>query len=330
MTLRFVPVALSLTLTLGLALRTSAQSSHPATKADFDKWMKQLSNWGRWGKDDQRGTINLITPAKVKQAAALVKSGLTVSLERRLNTEKAADNGNPFTHTMTNTGENPVAGAYAMDRYEISYHGYGHTHMDALGHAFLNGRMYNGYPQSLVTKQGAARNDIAAFQSGLVTRGVIVDIPRLKGVPYLEPGQAIYVEDLEAWEKKTGVKIGSGDAVFVRTGRWARRDAQGPWNAGQTLAGLHVSVVPWLKQRDIAILGGDGASDVAPSQVEGVVQPVHFLMLIALGTPLFDNCDLEGVAETAARLNRYEFMFSAAPLAVPGGTGSPINPVAVF
>ena len=313
-----------------LAIHSSAQSSHTATKADFDKWMKQLSNWGRWGKGDQKGTVNLITANKVKQAAALAKSGITVSLERKLDTQKSADNGNPLTHTMTNTGENPVAGAYAMDRYEISYHGYGHTHMDALGHAFMDGKMYNGYPQSSVTKSGAEKNDIVAFQNGVVTRGIIVDIPRLKGVPYLEPGAAIYVEDLEAWEKKTGVKIGSGDALFVRTGRWARRDAKGPWNAGQTIAGLHVSVVPWLKQRDVAILGGDGASDVMPSQVDGVVQPVHFLMLIAIGSPLFDNCDLEAVAETANRLNRYEFMFSAAPLAVPGGTGSPINPIAIF
>jgi len=329
-----LPVALSLVLAAILVCQSSAQSSpersHPATKADFDRWMTQLSNWNRWGKDDQKGTVNLITPAKAKQAASLVKAGLTVSLEHPLNTMRAEDNGNPLTHTMTNTGENPVGGAYAMDRYEISYHGYGHTHMDALGHAFLNGKMYNGYPQSSVTKEGASKNDIAAFQAGVVTRGIIVDIPRLKGVPFLEPGQAIYPEDLDAWEKKTGIKIGSGDAVFVRTGRWARRAAKGPWNAGQTLAGLHVSVVPWLKARDVAILGGDGASDVLPSQVEGVSQPVHFLMLIALGSPLFDNCDLEAVADTAARLNRYEFMFSAAPLAVPGGTGSPINPIAIF
>jgi kynurenine formamidase len=327
---RHLLLALSLIVASSVAPQPAAQGSRTATKADFDRWMTQLSNWGRWGKDDQRGTVNLITPAKAKQAASLVKSGITISLERPLDTMRAEDNGNPLTHTMTNTGENPVAGAYAMDRYEISYHGYGHTHMDALGHAFLNGKMYNGYPQSSVTKAGASKNDIAAFQSGVVTRGIIVDIPRLKGVPFLEPGQAIYPDDLDAWEKKTGIKIGSGDAVFIRTGRWARRTAKGPWNAGQNLAGLHVSVVQWLKARDIAILGGDGASDVLPSQVDGVSQPVHFLMLIALGSPLFDNCDLEAVAETAARLNRHEFMFSAAPLAVPGGTGSPINPIAIF
>lgn len=325
MTLRLIPVALSLLLTLSL----TAQSSHTATKADFERWMKQLSNWNRWGKDDQKGTVNLITQAKVKQAAALAKSGITVSLERTLDTMESADNSNPLAHIMTNTGENPVAGAYAMDRYEISYHGYGHTHMDALGHAFYDGKMFNGYAQSTVTKAGAAKNDITAYQNGVVTRGIIVDIPRLKGIPYMEPGAPIYVEDLEAWEKKTGIKIGSGDALFIRTGRWARRAEKGAWSP-DLLAGLHVSVVPWLKQRDVAILGGDGASDLMPSQVEGVSQPVHFLMLIAVGSPLFDNCDLEAVAATAARLNRYEFMFTAAPMAIPGGTGSPRNPLAIF
>ena len=193
---------------LFLALVLFGQSSHTVTKADFDKWMTQLSNWGRWGKDDQRGTVNLITPAKVKQAATLAKQGITVSLEHPLMTESAADNGNPLTHTMTATGENPVAGAYAMDSYSIAFHGYGHTHMDALGHAFQNGKMYNGYPQSSVTKNGAMKNDITAYQNGIVTRGILVDIPRLKGIPYMEPGAAIYVEDIEAWEKKAGVKIG--------------------------------------------------------------------------------------------------------------------------
>ena len=308
-----------------LCLTAFSQSSHNVDKTQFEGWMKELSNWGRWGKDDQKGSVNLITPAKVKQAAASVKDGITVSLEHPVLTAHAPDNSDPLVHTMTATSQNPVLGAYAMDRYEISFHGYGHTHMDALGHAFRDGKMYNGYAQGEITSAGAGKNDISVFRNGIVTRGVLIDIPRLKGVPYLEPKAAIYVEDLEAWEKKAGVRVGSGDAVFVRTGRWARRAAKGPWNAGEELAGLHASSVPWVKKRDLAILGGDGASDVMPSS-----QPVHFLMLISLGTPLFDNCDLEQLAETANRLGRWEFLFSAAPLAVPGGTGSPLNPIAVF
>lgn len=324
------PRILSLVVSSLATLALFAQSSHNVDKVQFDKWMKELSNWNRWGKDDQKGAVNLITPAKVKQGASLAKQGITVSLEHIVETMRSEDVTSPMNHVMTNTSENPVAGAYAMDRYEISYHGYGHTHMDALAHAFMNGKMYNGYPQSTVTKQGASKNDIAVYQNGIVTRGILIDIPWLKGVKYLEPKTPIYVEDLEAFEKKTGIKVSSGDAVFVRTGRWARRAEKGPWNAGAESAGLHASVVPWMKQRDVAILGGDGASDLAPSQVEGVSQPVHFLMIIALGVPLFDNCDLEKLAETAARLNRWEFMFTAAPIAVPGGTGSPLNPIAVF
>ena len=266
----------------------------------------------------------------MKQAAASIKDGISVSLEHPVLTAHAPDNSDPLVHTMTATSQNPILGAYAMDRYEIPFHGYGHSHTDALGPAFCDRKMYNGHAQGEVTSAGAGKNDIAVFRNGIVTRGVLIDIPRLKGVPYLEPQAAIYVEDLEAWEKKAGVRVGSGDAVFARTGRWARRAAKGPWNVGEELAGRHASTVPWFKKRYIAILSGDGAGDVLPSQVPGVSQPVHFLMLISMGTPLFDNCDLEQLAETANRLGQWEFLFFAAPLAVPGGTGSPLNPITVF
>jgi kynurenine formamidase len=157
-----------------------------------------------------------------------------------------------------------------------------------------------------------------------------MDIPRLKGVPYLEPGTAIYPEDLEAWEKKAGLKIRSGDAVFINTGRWARRAAKGPWDIAKLSAGLHASCMPWFKARDIAFLGSDAASDVAPSQVEGVSQPVHQLTLIAMGIPIFDNCDLEALSQAANQRKRWEFLLTASPLTIPGGTGSPLNPIATF
>lgn len=312
------------------APKAAMDYDHDVTREEFEQLMTDLSNWNRWGEADELGAVNLITPEKVRDAAKLVAEGVTVSMEHPLLTEAAPDNSDPFVHEMTATGANPVLDAYAMDRYEIFYHGYGHTHLDALGHAFWEGKMYNGHPQEEVTAEGAQAMDITVMRNGIVTRGVIVDIPWLKGIPYLEPGTPIYPEDLDAWEQKTGVTIGPGDAVFVRTGRWARREALGPWNAGAESAGLHVSTVPWFKARDISFIGGDGASDLLPSQVEGVSQPVHFLMLIAMGTPMFDNCDLEAVTAKSQELGRYTFMFSAAPLAVPGGTGSPINPIAVF
>jgi kynurenine formamidase len=307
-----------------------AQSSHTVTAAQIDQWMTELSNWDRWGKQDQMGAVNLITPAKRKQAAALVRDGISVSLARNTESEKAADNDSPFGHTMTSTGKNPLEGSYSMDLISVSYHGWAHTHMDSLCHMFYKGKMYNGYPQTDVTSQGATKLAVTNFKNGILSRGILMDIPRLKGVPYLAPGTPIYPEDLDAWEKKAGVKVGSGDIVLIRTGRWAARAAKGPWKISTNSAGLYASCAKWLKARDVAVLGSDGASDVMPSGVAGVTQPIHQLVLIAMGMPIFDNLDLEAVSAEADKRQRWEFHLSAAPLAVTGGTGSPFNPIATF
>lgn len=309
-------------------LAADAPSSRKMTKAAVDHLMAELSNWGRWGKNDQVGSVNLITPAKRKQAAALVTEGVSVSLAHDVETQKAPDNSSPFAHKMLSTGAHPD-GQFVLDEYRVSYHGYAHTHMDALSHMAWNGKMYNGFPQTDVTDQGAKELAVTGFKNGIFTRGVLVDIPRLKGLPYLEPSAAIYPEDLDAWEKKAGVKIGSGDVVFIRTGRWARRAAKGPWDPSH-IAGLHASCAKWLKQRDVAMVGSDAATDVMPSGVDGVVQPMHQLLLIAMGTPIFDNCDLEAVADAAAKRSRWAFLLTASPIPVPGGTGSPLNPIATF
>jgi kynurenine formamidase len=307
----------------------SPASDHNLTKTDINRWMKELSNWNRWGKDDQMGTVNLITPAKRKQAAALVREGVSISLSRDSEKTPAPDNPSPFGHKVTWTGKN-TPGQFSLDEYSVSYHGYAHTHMDALCHMFFEGKMYNGFPQQSVTDKGAEKNAITNFKNGIMSRGILVDIPVLKGLPYLELSTAIYPEDLEAWEKKAGVKIGSGDIVFIRTGRWARRAAKGPWDASAHSAGLHASCTKWLKQRDVAMVGSDAGSDVMPSLVPGVAQPIHQILLIAMGTPIFDNCDLEAISKAAAQRNRWEFLLTASPLAVTGGTGSPLNPIATF
>ncbi|MFL6305955.1 MAG: cyclase family protein [Candidatus Sulfotelmatobacter sp.] len=302
--------------------------SRRMTKADIDRWMSELSNWNRWGKNDQIGSVNLITPAKRKQAAALVIEGVSVSLARDAETQKAADNSSPFMHKMLSTGAHPD-GQFVLDQYSVSYHGYAHTHMDSLSHMAWNGKMYNGFPQTDVTDQGAKELAVTGFKNGIFTRGVLVDIPRLKGLPYLEPSTAIYPEDLEAWEKKADIKVTSGDVVFIRTGRWARRAAKGPWDPAK-IAGLYASCAKWLKQRDVAMVGSDAATDVMPSGVDGVVQPMHQMLLISMGTPIFDNCDLEALANAAAKRSRWTFLLTASPLPVPGGTGSPLNPIATF
>jgi kynurenine formamidase len=155
-------------------------------------------------------------------------------------------------------------------------------------------------------------------------------MPGFKGVPFLGDDEAVYPEDLESWEKKTGLRVESGDAVFLRTGRWRRVREKGPLNLNQQAPGLYASCGKWLKERDIALLGSDVVQDVRPSRVEGVNQPIHQIFLVAVGTPLFDNCDLEALSQAAAQRKRWAFLFTTAPLRVPGSTGSPANPIGTF
>jgi len=314
-------------LAAAVTVAAEPRQSPGVTKADIDRWMTELSNWKRWGGDDEKGTVNLITPVRLKAAAALVTEGFSVSLSRDTDSVTAPDNGTPFVHRMSD----PVAGEFNMDAYDISFHGFAYTHFDALSHVFYDGRMYNGFPTSTVTKAGASRLAVTAYRDGLAGRGVIVDIPRLKNVAYLEGANAaVTPEDLDAWEKSTGVRIGAGDIVFVRTGRWARRSAKGPWDTGAESAGLYASSARWLKARDVAVFGSDTSGDVRPSGVDGVEFPIHRLLLVAMGTPMFDQCDLEAVAAAAASRRRWTFFVTAAPMRVVGGTGAPVNITAIF
>ena len=293
------------------------------TKEELDKWMKELSNWGRWGKDDQRGAANLITPAKRKQALALARTGETVSLAHDTLMDKAVDAATPFEHRTTVMAERGIA----VEQQQVSFHGSTFTHLDALCHISYQGQLYNGisFQQSVSEAGGCTNLAITTFRDGIVTRGILLDIPRLKGVPYLEPGTQVYIEDVEAWEKKAGIKIGPGDAIFLRTGRWARRAKQGPF---ANFAGFDASFAPFLKRRDISLIGSDAVLDAG--NVPGFPLAVHTFALVAVGVNIFDNTDLEALSETAARLNRWEFLLMASPVRVTNGTGSPINPVAVF
>ena len=305
-----------------------AESDHAVTKATVHRWMTELSNWSRWGKDDERGTLNLLTPERRKRALAAAKDGLSVSLSHNYIEQPAEDAIYPFVREMLAIDP---ARQFVGDRYSVRYHGYAHSHMDALCHDSYEGKLYNGFPRSTVTaEEGCTKDGITNFKQGIVARGLLIDIARLKGVPYLEPSTPIYVEDLEAWEKQARIKVGPGDILLVRTGRWARRAEKGAWATGLKSAGLHASVLPWLKARDVAILGCDSVSDVLPSGVDGVTQPIHQVTLVALGMPLFDNLDLEAVAAEAAKRGRCEFLVTAAPLAVEHGTGSPLSPLAIF
>lgn len=300
-----------------------AAARFPQNAEEFDQLFQQVKNWGRWGADDQRGAANLITEAKRKQAVALAKGGITVSLAHSPLKEVAADNPNPFNHTM-NRG-------LTTDTYSVSYHGYAHSHIDALCHFLYKDQTYNGYRrEDVLTDKGCAKLGIDNLRNGIVTRGILIDMPRLRNVPYLEPGTPVYVEDLEAWEKAAKVRIGPGDAIFLRTGRWARREKVGPWSVSRNAAGYHASIAPWLKERGVSFIGSDAAQDVVPALVEGINLPVHVIAIAGLGIGIFDNQDLEAVAETAAKLKRWEFLLTVAPMPVAGGTGFPANALAVF
>jgi kynurenine formamidase len=326
----------------GLALAGTAAPAAQAQTAradsspqDFVRLQKQLSNWNRWGANDQIGAVNLITPQKRKAALGTVREGLSYSMARDAETKEAVDNPAPIIRKTTRVGRGQQPGSAGIggtsDNFFISYHGYAHTHMDTLCHFLYDGKMYNGYSEDEVTEDGAAKNSIINFKNGFITRGVLMDMARHKGLDWLEPGTAIYPEDLEAWEKKAGVRVQSGDVMIVRTGRWPRRDAKGPWSIqGEGLAGLHMSCAPWLHARDVAILGGDGAQDVLPSRVEGVSQPIHALCIVAMGMPIFDNLDLELIGREAEKRKRWDFLVTASPAAVPGATGSVLNPIATF
>ncbi|MCA9124601.1 MAG: cyclase family protein [Planctomycetaceae bacterium] len=307
-----------------------AQSPRDMTKADIERLHVELSNWGRWGADDQLGTLNLITPERRKEAARLVREGISLSLARNAETTSAADNPSPFEQVMLKTGGEP-GNQWAMDNYSVSYHGFAHTHMDSLCHLLYRGKMYNGFSQAEITMRGTAKLSIHNAKSGILTRGVLIDIPALRGVEYLEPATPIYPDELTAWENRAVIRIGSGDVVFFRTGRWARRAAKGPWSVQELgAAGLHASCASWIRERDVAMVGSDAAMDVIPSGIPGVTHPIHLLTLNSMGVHIFDNCDLEALSRQCMQLGRWEFLVTAAPIPVEGGTGSPLNPIATF
>jgi kynurenine formamidase len=310
------------------------QTARPtiATDADFRRAMQELSNWGRWGEQDELGAANLITPAKRKQALALAREGRTVSLAHDVPQEKAAD-----TPTFLNRTVVTVAPAVALDSYQYTgtYHGVIHSHLDAVDcHIMVDGRGYNGVSmEEIKTAGGCPRGSINALKDGVVTRAILFDATRLPGKAtpqgWLEPGTAIRYEDLEALEKIQRVRVSPGDVILLYTGRWKRRAALGPWPNATGFAGYHVDVAYFLKDRGVSFIGADGPNDVSPS---GLPQGVglHQLALAAMGVSIFDNLDFERAVEEARRLNRYEFLFMAAPLRIEKGMGSPLNPLAVF
>jgi len=286
----------------------------------------RLSNWGRWGPNDQLGTLNFVTPEVTAAAVSSVRSGQTVSCSRPLPTQPAPDNLNPVVHHMTGTATE----GYGADYFALAAHGYATSHIDALCHIFHEGKMYNGYGAEAVTAHGASKLGIHHLRSGIVTRGLLVDIPAVRGVEALEPGEPIFPEDLEGAERATGVSVRCGDALLVRTGRWRWREQHGPWTPTDGMAGLDASCLAWLYEREVALLGSDGISDVWPSRIRNVPMPIHTVAIVAMGIPLLDNLDLDELALVCAETTRSVFLLMVAPLVLHQGTASPVNPIAVL
>ena len=312
----------------GPAATEQATDRPLVTEAEYERWFDELSNWGRWGPDDEMGALNLITPEKRRAAAGLVTEGFSVSLASIANTERTIDNPCPVEWSMVRASP---GGASDTINYAC-IHGPGTTHIDGFAHRFFDGKMWNGYPidEYVTMEHGATKNAILTMRHGVITRGVLYDIPRLKGVPYLEPGERIGVDDLEAWEARSGAAVGPGDAFLLRWGRWARQDAIGPFDTGAEAAGLDNSVIPWLRERDVAIVGWETPGYVPQPPGDLPRLALHDFALTMLGIHHMDRADFDELAEAAAERNRWEFMLTIAPLPIPNGTGSPVNPLAVF
>lgn len=297
----------------------------------FEELRGSVSNWGRWGADDERGSMHHLTPDRVVAAAALVRTGRTVTLSHPLDPVPGPDNLKPALHFMTQLADiEPGEPRSNMDFVGTDYHGKSVTHVDAFAHCAYRGQLYNGSPQSSVSAAGATRGSVMALSQGIVGRGVLLDVPRFRGVPWLEPGTAIVADELQRVADAEGIRMSPGDIVFVRTGHGRRRAELGAWNASEQIAGLDPTVMSWLHTREVAVLGGDGDSDARPSRVEGVHSPIHALAIAAMGMHLLDNVNLEELVSACVEEERWAFLCVIAPLRIPGGTGSPVNPIAVF
>ena len=302
-------------------------------------YFQSLSNWGRWGKDDQLGALNLITQDKTRRAIATVQEGATVSLARTVRFESTADAPTPPVHFMVESGEGWASGqkvsarpnAAATDYFGMIFHGATITHVDSLAHFFWEGKTYNGQPAHLVsTSLGATVCSVEQAKNGIMTRGVLVDVPMIRGVPWVERGEGVSPQDILAAEEQCGFRVEEGDVLLVRTGQLHRRDVEGPVDRSKGSTACQAACLPLFHQRGIAMLGSDTGNDVAPAQYTRVPQPIHQVGITAMGLWILDNANLEDVAQACRQRNRWEFLLSIGPLRLHNTTGSPVNPIAVF
>jgi kynurenine formamidase len=308
------------------------------SQAELLGWLESLSNWGRWGAEDQRGTLNLVTPEVTRRAAGLVEEGTSVSCARAWSYDAAPDvePRRVPQHHMLASGETYRPGEgpdrqVAIDYIGVVFHGSTVTHLDSLSHFFWDGRMYNGASSRLVqTGSGATSHGVANAASGISSRGILVDAPLLRGTEFVSPGDGIGLADLAAAHEQCGIEPEPGDVVLLRTGQLGRRDRLGPLQPGSGSAGPLPELLPTLRQRDVAVLGSDTGNDVQPTGYDRFSNPVHQVGIVAMGLWILDNAWLDDLAAECSARGRWQFLISILPLRIPNATGSPVNPVAIF
>lgn len=314
-------------------------------KDDILNYFDELSNWGKWGDDDQLGTLNYLSNDLTKKSAQLVKKGYRVSCARPIDFEYAPDIPNPPVHYMVESGDgltsapdDPVSkisskpSQVAMDYIGMIFHGHSITHIDSLAHFFWQGKMYNNQPAHLIsTSLGATVESVELASEGIVTRGVLIDVPKIRDIPWVERGEGVLPEDIIKAEEKFGFKIQEGDVLLIRTGQYKRRNEEGPVNPrieGSTAC--HPACLPLFHQRKIAVLGSDTGNDILPPLYPEINMPIHQIGIVAMGLWILDNANLEELSSTCESFGRWEFMININPLKLSNTTGSPVNPIAIF
>lgn len=311
------------------------------TEETVINWIKDLSNWGRWGSDDQRGTLNLITNDVRKKAASLIREGVSVSCTWPMRGQRAGVAGD-MTRFMLETGEglhedgrSPLSmfggmdadmtmrARWAIEHVAYEFHGMGITHLDAPCHYFWDGQLYNGAPATTVSAAfGASRSAVTEARGGFMTRGILVDLADLN--------RAATPQDVEEALGRAGLDVQPGDALFLRTGLSRIRHA-GEEPPATFVGGWDATMLPWLREKDVSAIGSDVANDTAPTAgFREMYAPIHIVGLVALGLWLIDNLDLEELAATCAQYNRWDFHLAVQPLPMEGATGSAVNPIATF
>jgi len=309
-------------------------TSHELTEADFRALYRRLRSTAP-AAASPRGALDTLTPERVLAAAREVRSGRAVSLAAPVNTHAGPDDPEPAEHRLTAPpGGVPAPGGgldFARDRFAMDVHGDVNTHLDALCHVIYDGTVHGGIPAAdALSPDGASALSVELARDGIVGRGVLLDIPALHGLPWLEPGVQVTADDLAGAEARQGVRVGPGDILLVRVGHRRRREELGPWDVTRARAGLHPAALEFLAERQVAVLGSDGNNDTAPSAAPDVAFPVHVLAVHAMGLHLLDWLGLEALAPACADEGRWSFLCVIAPLRLPSATGSPVNPLAVL